>query len=83
MTAELHPWPKPAGRADEPLPQNITRPCDYSLANAVRALETQLGTIEAYNRLARAARFLKSEIDSGHAKAQHPMFATSTGARND
>jgi hypothetical protein len=47
---------------------------------AANALETQLGTIEAYNRMARAAAMLKAKIDAGQSKAQHPMFAVSTGA---
>jgi hypothetical protein len=79
MTAELHPWPKSAGRPEKQA-KPIVRPCDYSLITAVTALETQLGTIEAYNRLTRAANHLKLEIDAGRAKPQHPMFATSTGA---
>ena len=83
MTAELHPWPKPAGRAEVPAPPRIVRPCDYGLMGAIYGLETQLGTIEAYNRLAEAAHALKAKIDAGEAKAQNPMFATSTGARDD
>ena len=80
--AELHAWPKVAGRPEIDPPKAIARPCDYSLLNAVNALETQLGTIEAYNRLARAAHALKALIDAGDAKPQHPMFATSsTGAK--
>lgn len=77
------PWPKPAGRPEAELPRAIMRPCDWGLQNAVRALETQLGTIEAYNRLALAAHTLKTKIDSGQAQAQHPMFAVSTGAREN
>lgn len=73
-------WPKPAGRADAPLPKPIVRPCDYGLLSAIHGLETQLGTIEAYNRLARAAASLKAKIDAGNAVAQHPLFAVSTGA---
>lgn len=80
MTAELHPWPKVAGRPEVEPPKRIVRPCDYSLMGAINALETQLGTIEAYNRMAEAAHSLKAKIDAGQAKAQHPMFATSTGA---
>jgi hypothetical protein len=43
-------------------------------------METQLGTIEAYNRLARAASELKAKIEGGNAEAQNPIFAVSTGA---
>lgn len=80
MTAELHAWPKVAGRPEAELPQRLVRPCDYSLRSALYALESQLGTIEAYNRLAEAAHALKAQIEAGQAKAQNPMFATSTGA---
>lgn len=78
--SEVFPWPIPAGRAEVPAPKRIVRPCDYGLIGAVNGLETQLGTIEAYNRLAEAANVLKAQIDAGNAKPQHPMFATSTGA---
>ena len=76
----VHAWPKPAGRADAPVPKPIVRPCDWGLIGAVRDLETQLGSIEAYNRLATAAAALKAKIDAGQAKAQNPMYAVSTGA---
>lgn len=80
MSAELHAWPKVAGRPDAPMPERIMRPCDYGLLNAIHGLETQLGTIEAYNRLADASHALKAQIDAGNAKPQNPMYATSTGA---
>lgn len=59
-----------------PAPKRIVRPCEWGLFNAVNALETQLGSVEAYNRLCDAARDLKAKIDAGHGKAQHPMWAT-------
>lgn len=40
-------------------------------------LETQLGTIEAYNRLARASQALHAKIEAGKAVAQNPLFAAS------
>lgn len=83
MSDNVHAWPKPAGRADAPLPKPIMRPCDWGLRLAINNLETQLGTIEAYNRLANAAAVLKAKIDAGKAEAQNPMFAVSTGARED
>ncbi len=83
MNDNVRPWPKPAGRADAPLPKPIVRPCDYGLMNAIRGLETQLGTIEAYNRLAHASAALKAKIDEGKAVAQHPMFAVSAGFREE
>jgi hypothetical protein len=83
MSAELHPWPKVAGRPEVEPPKRIVRPCDWGLRSAINGLETQLGTIEAYNRLAEAAHALKAQIDAGNAKPQNPMFATSTGARDD
>lgn len=80
MSNNVHAWPNPAGRADAPLPKPIVRPCDYGLKSAIFGLETQLGTIEAYNRLATAAAALKAKIDAGQAAAQNPLFAVSTGA---
>lgn len=76
----VHAWPKPAGRAEAEVPKPLVRPCDYSLLSAINALDTQLGTIEAYNRLATASAAMKAKIDAGQAKAQNPMFAVSTGA---
>lgn len=61
---------------DRPAPKRIVRPCEYGLASAVLALETQLGTVEAYNRLCDAAQQLKAKIDAGEAHQQHPMWAT-------
>lgn len=83
MSDNVKAWPKPAGRPDVPAPKRIVRPCDWGLRGAIDALEVQLGTIEAYNRLAEAAHQLKAQIDAGNAKAQNPMFAASTGARDD
>jgi hypothetical protein len=80
MSADVKAWPKVAGRAEVPPPTRIVRPCDWGLRGAINGLETQLGTIEAYNRLAEAAHALKAQIDAGNAKPQHPMFAVSTGA---
>lgn len=80
MGDNVHAWPKVAGRADKSPPKPIVRPCDWSLKGAVISLETQLGTIEAYNRLATAAAELKAKIDAGQAQAQNPIFAVSTGA---
>lgn len=83
MNDNVHAWPKPAGRADAPLPNPIVRPCDWGLKLAISNLETQLGTIEAYNRLATAAAALKAKIDAGNAEAQNAYFAKSTGAVED
>lgn len=77
MTDNVKPWPLPAGRAHVPLPRPIFRPCDAGLLLAVLNMETQLGTIEAYNRIATAAAALKSKIDAGAAVAQNPLFAVS------
>lgn len=73
----VKPWPKVAGRPEQELPKPIVRPCDYGLKSAIYGLETQLGTIEAYNRLAAAAHKLKLQIDAGQAKPQNAYFATS------
>ncbi|MCA8237696.1 hypothetical protein [Burkholderia cenocepacia] len=59
-----------------PAPKRIVRPCEWELFNAVRSLETQMGSVEAYNRLCMAAEQLKAKIDRGEGKAQHPMWAT-------
>jgi hypothetical protein len=69
-------WPNPTGRPQDP-PKPIIRPCDYGLLTAIHALETQLGTIEAYNRLVTAAERLRAQIDAGKAKPQNPLFAVS------
>lgn len=58
-------------------PQHIKRPCDYGLDTAVGNMEIQLGTIEAYNRLASMARQLKKKIDSGNSRAPLPCFLRS------
>jgi len=69
-------WPR-AGGAPAELPKPIVRPCDWGLVGAIGALETQLGTIEAYNRLVAAAGLLKARIDRGEAKPQSPLYAIS------
>ncbi len=74
--SNVTPWPNPTGRPVEP-PKPINRPCDYSLVLAMQALETQLGTIEGYNRLCQAAAALKAKIDAGQAEPQNPLFAVS------
>lgn len=68
------PWPKD-GRADRPEPRRLMRPCDWSLQTAVQSLETQLGSIEAYNRLADAAAEMRAKIDAGNAQPQNPIYA--------
>lgn len=81
MTDNVKPWPHVAGRMEVEPPKRIMRPCDYGLRGAINSLETQLGTIEAYNRLAEAAHGLREKIESGEAKPQFAMFAKSiTGA---
>jgi hypothetical protein len=69
-------WPLATGRPVKQ-PRQIVRPCDYSLRLAVNALEAQLGTIEAYNRLVKAAQLLREQIELGEAKPQNPIFAVS------
>lgn len=75
--SDVKPWPKAAGRPTEPRPAIISRPCDAGLRLAVINMEAQLGTIEAYNRLARAAQELLAQIEAGNAKPQNPLFAVS------
>lgn len=68
-------WPKATGRP-LPVPKRIVRPCDYGLLAAVRDMETQVGTTEAYNRLVTAAEALRARIDAGDIRPQNPIFAT-------
>ena len=64
------------GASERPAPRRIMRPCEYGLLGTVRDLETQMGTVEAYNRLCDAAQRLKTKIDAGDAEQQHKMWAT-------
>jgi hypothetical protein len=64
------------GTSDRPTPKRIMRPCEWGLLATVKDLETQMGTVEAYNRLCDAAQQLKAKIDRGDAQAQHKLFAT-------
>jgi hypothetical protein len=64
------------GSSERPAPRRIIRPCEWGLFGAVRDMETQMGTVEAYNRLCDAAQQLKAKIDAGNAQAQHKMWAT-------
>jgi hypothetical protein len=66
-------WPRDSERRAE-LPKRVKRPCDYGLEGAVVQLESQLGTIEAYNRLCAAAKSLRSVIDDGRAKAPNTNY---------
>jgi hypothetical protein len=61
-------------------PSVILRPCDYGLERAWCALETQLGTIEGYNRLAAFANHIHTLIEAGNIKPQNPIFSVSTCA---
>lgn len=83
MTDNVKPWPKVAGRPEAPEPRRLMRPCDWGLLNAIRSLETQLGSIEAYNRLADAAHALKAKIDAGKAEPQNPLYAVDLGYPKD
>lgn len=74
MDGNVKAWPKVAG-TPAVLPDAIFRPCDAGLQLATMNLETELGTIEAYNRLVRMARKLKHQIDRGEAKPQSPLYA--------
>ncbi len=62
--------------SNRPAPKRIVRPCEWQLVSAVHALETQLGSVEAYNRLCDSAQLLKAKIDAGDAVQQHAMWAT-------
>lgn len=58
----------------------MLRPADYTLKMAVNALEAQLGTVEAYNRVAAAAMRLREQISSGKIKDAIPGAATPASA---
>lgn len=58
-------------------PKRIARPCEWGLKGTISDLETQLGSIEAYNMLADYAAKLKHKIDSGNAKPQNMIYWTS------
>lgn len=75
MSGNVKAWPIPAGRADVPAPTPISRPCDAGLCLAIMNLEVQLGTVEAYNRLATQAHLLKEKIDAGKAEPQNQLYA--------
>lgn len=76
MMGEVKAWPKPTGRPLD-LPGRINRPCDYDLELTTFNLESQLGTIEAYNRIVAMAERLHEKIKNGKAKPQNPLFAAS------
>lgn len=76
MAADIKPWPL-SGPMTQQRPMPIVRPCDYGLEIAVMALETQVGTIEAYNRIVDKCRVLREQIERGHIKAQNQLYAKS------
>ncbi len=74
MSDNVEPWPL-SGPMRRDIPRPIVRPCDYALELAVLSLETQLGTVEAYNRLVAKCDILRAQIARGHVKAQNPIYA--------
>ena len=58
------------------VPAKIKRPCDYGLELAISSMETQVGTVEAYNKLCDAAEKLKEKIDGGKSKIAMIQFST-------
>lgn len=73
--SNIHQMPG-VGTSDREPPKRILRPCDYGLKRVINDLETQVGTVEAYNKLCDAAEALKAKIDAGKAQPQNPLFAT-------
>jgi len=73
--AEIHKLDIEAS-SSRPPPKRIMRPCDHGLARAVNALETQVGTVEAYNKLCDAATALKVKIDAGQGQQAATHWAT-------
>lgn len=74
------PWPLPVSEDLRPVPAFKMRPCDYGLRGAITALETELGSYEAYNRLVSAALLLKEKVESGKGETQNPCYADGSGA---
>lgn len=70
----VRPWPL-QGRAIDAAPKKIKRPCDFGLDMAVVNLVTQLGTIEAYNRLVATCDQMRVDIANGKIEAQNPLYA--------
>lgn len=70
----VRPWPL-QGRAIDAVPKKIKRPCDFGLELAVMQLVTQLGTIEAYNRLVAVCDQMRIDIVNGKVEAQNPLYA--------
>lgn len=75
MTADIEQLPIKQ-TSERQAPKCIMRPCEWGLIGTVRDLETQMGTVEAYNRLCDAAEALKAKIDRGDAQQQNKMWAT-------
>lgn len=73
--SDIRQLPVP-NETSRPAPKRVVRPCEWQLFSAVQALETQMGSVEAYNRLCDAALNLKAKIDAGNGHPQHPMWAT-------
>lgn len=78
--SEVKAWPL-SGPMTKDAPKPIVRPCDYGLELAVTELETQVGTIEAYNRMVDKCRVLREQIARGHVKAQNPLYAVDVMGR--
>lgn len=74
-TAEIHQL-KTAETTARKTPEKIMRPCDYGLWGAVKNCETQVGTVETYNKLCDWAEALKAKIDAGEGRQALAMFAT-------
>lgn len=72
----IEAWPKPTGKPKK-IPERIKRPADWGFESAWMQLETQLGTIEAYNRMVEMCERVKLKIDRGGAVAQNPIYAKS------
>ncbi|WP_186145957.1 hypothetical protein [Burkholderia gladioli] len=73
--SDVRAFPSPTATS-RAAPKRIMRPCEYGLWGAVKDMETQMGTVEAYNRLCDWAEHLKAKIDRGDAQAQNRLFAT-------
>ena len=74
---DVKTWPKPSGNLNREAPKRIDMAADYGLLGAVKRMEGEWGTIEAYNRLVEHCDRLRAAIDKGGAKPPAPYVNAS------
>ncbi len=58
-----------------PAPRRFDKAADHGLWNAIRALESQWGTVEAHNRLVEWCDHLRAKVENGDAEQPNPLLA--------